>query len=540
MPAAPTVPDQPNLLAPTNGSYFRDVPITFSWTYFDIGGLPQTSFSIEISYNNFSSSVFSSGWINSSATSYTWSGYPYGGESHWFEGVTYWRITVMNSAYGASPVSAIGYFTVDSQAPTIGSITVEQRTNQPTQRMYIYGVADTGSGVDAVHAYILNLAGSAWAGPFLATSAGSGIWYYDFNLAYEGNGTHIVRFWVYDKSGNGMYIDSSIVYDTVPPYTSNIVVDSITAGTISIHWNPFNDPDPSSGGWKNAYITVTDSTGTVQLQVIPIVSSSTTYTVAGLSAGTTYRIAVQYQDNAGNVSAANWAVVTTNSVPFAPGFINIVSGEGYFINQRPQIKVRVLDPNGDTLVNTHIQISDVNTFASTIVDSYSASNPGWSSATAMSNTDIAYNPQVDLGTGIRYVRLQSYDGKDWGNWSYTFAFIIKAPDWIDTISDTATAVNKAWIDQLRTHINGIRAARGISPAVWTDTAISSSSGNTAGTSIKAIHVNELRNALKDLAYVTGISVSFTDDPIIATNGNTPGTARKGKHWNELRNAAVLF
>jgi hypothetical protein len=92
-----------------------------------------------------------------------------------------------------------------------------------------------------------------------------------------------------------------------------------------------------------------------------------------------------------------------------------------------------------------------------------------------------------LGTGTKYVRVAAYDGKDWGNWS-TYTFTIQSPNWPTTINANDTGISKRTIDDLRTKVNAVRQARGLSTVSWTDATITANV-----TSVRAVHLTELRN-----------------------------------------------
>jgi hypothetical protein len=199
-------------------------------------------------------------------------------------------------------------FIVDRTAPAMNSVTGQIKTNSSATQRFTVNTSDA-NGIQRVDAYILNFAGTAWSGPFAATNAGSGNWYYDFNPAYEaGNGTHTVRFWSYDPAGNGNFIDSSLVYDTTAP----------SAPTIT--------PSRAAGSWGATDVTFTlggstDSlTGVNRYEYNLNGGAWTTYTgTVTLSTTGATTVNARAVDNVGNVSGTTSATFYIDKVaPTAP------------------------------------------------------------------------------------------------------------------------------------------------------------------------------------------------------------------------------
>jgi hypothetical protein len=84
---------------------------------------------------------------------------------------------------------------------------------------------------------------------------------------------------------------------------------------------------------------------------------------------------------------------------------------------------------------------------------------------------------------------------------------------------TSVKVQAAHATQLRTAVNAMRAAAGLTAHAF-----------TAGSAIQAVHVEELRTALDEARAGIGLAaLTYTDDVIVG------GTTRvKAAHWNELR------
>ncbi|MGN8245599.1 glycoside hydrolase family 6 protein [Cellulomonas soli] len=99
------------------------------------------------------------------------------------------------------------------------------------------------------------------------------------------------------------------VDSTAPSVPTGLTVGTVTASSVPLTWNASSD---GVGGSGVAGYDVYRGTTLVAS------TTSTSYTVTGLSAGTTYSFAVRAKDVAGNVSALSAAVsATTTTVPAA-------------------------------------------------------------------------------------------------------------------------------------------------------------------------------------------------------------------------------
>jgi hypothetical protein len=88
-----------------------------------------------------------------------------------------------------------------------------------------------------------------------------------------------------------------------------------------------------------------------------------------------------------------------------------------------------------------------------------------------------------------------------------------------------TFIQAIHITELRTRINAVRAARGLSSFSFTDASLS-------GVLIKAIHITELRAALTEAFTAAGRSAPSFTDPALTTGS----IFIKAAHINELRDA----
>ncbi len=118
-----------------------------------------------------------------------------------------------------------------------------------------------------------------------------------------------------------------------------------------------------------------------------------------------------------------------------------------------------------------------------------------------------------------------YEVRALGSGTSAFSAVDAATTIVFTDTSLSSAVNikTTHINELRTAVNAMRAAAGLSAATFTDTLSSS-------TLIKAIHVTELRNALDAARSAIGLSaISYTDPTIVAGTTNA-----KAAHVTELR------
>jgi hypothetical protein len=88
-----------------------------------------------------------------------------------------------------------------------------------------------------------------------------------------------------------------------------------------------------------------------------------------------------------------------------------------------------------------------------------------------------------------------------------------------------TIAKAVHVTQLRTAVNAMPAAAGLSAQAFTD------AGLASGAPINAVHLTELRSALDQARATIGLgSISYTDPTIAAQS-----TRVKAAHFTELRN-----
>lgn len=439
--------------------------------------------------------------------------------------------------------------TIDRTNPTIGSVDGTQYSNVGTgsQRVTAYNTADGVSGVQRTDFWYRKSTDGgttwgAWTGPVTGTQSGAN-WYYDVPKS-AGDGRYQVDIRTYDQAGNvsngNTAITTYFYVDTVVPVAPTITLGTIKSTSVPISWTAFSD-GTSSSGWSATYVYMRKFNGTswVDIAGSPVtLGNVTSYTYTGLLENTQYHVIVQYKDLSGNMGSYQEILFTTNLLPTAS--IANLSSTGYVVNQRPVFNVSGTDGNGSN-VELRIQISKAADFSTTLADTWAThaaevGYAGWASKTVLVSGAInRYTPQVDLGTGTVYVRVQSYDvpAAENGPWSATYSFTINAPGWITTIKATDMSISKRAIDDLRTKVNAIRQARGLSVFAWTDPTIKDWNDPAGGTLIRDDHILDLRQALQDVATPLGVTLAWS-------NPSLTGINRNGQDWLDLRNKAVTL
>ncbi|MEC0269047.1 DNRLRE domain-containing protein [Paenibacillus anseongense] len=536
-------PNAPIITYPPANTWINTKTPLVQWNFIDSDpGDYQSQYWIQLVNSAYNAVLADTGWLTGNVRSWQM---PAG----WItaDGNYYLRMMVRDSS-GANSGPGTGtpgdttfynvYFGVDTTNPTgsrtdalnrylnasnkTASFTVNAADNVALANVRFAAWGDSGGQNDLV-----------W---YDGTNNGNGTWSRTINFAAHDGGIdqhYNVHVYAYDVAGNAINIATYDIYiDSVAPAAPTQTNGILYATSNGVSWTAFSDGTNSSGlllttlmlqKW-NGSTWVTESG-------YPKSVAGLTYSFTGLTPGTQYRWGVTYTDNAGNVSALNYTTFTTNS--YAISTINNLTSAGNIFNQRPKFRFTPTDANDSTLTNFQIQISSVNTFTSTIVDStFSTTSAGWIGAgNVPSGTAVGYVPQTDIGAGTRYVRARSYDGKDWGTWSTVITFTVQAAIWATTLAADDTAISKRTIDDIRTKVNAVRQARGLAVVVWTDSTITDWNSSTV-TKMRGTHLIELRQAITDIYTALFVTVPvWSTDPIIDTS-----IPRKGKHWIDLRNA----
>lgn len=432
--------------------------------------------------------------------------------------------------------------TIDRTLPVIGSIDATKYVTQAsgTVRMQAYNVTDTNLlrvGVLYRKSTDSGATWSGWSTEQNAIQTGT-TFYYDLPIT-AGNGRYQLDFRAYDAAGNVSNNNSPLttyVYqDAVKPADPNALATNVLANNITFTWNAFSDTAPSSGYLRTqlyvrkngvAASVDIDSNGSLE-DFITFTDNRTSYVVNGLQDDTSYSFLVTHYDNSGNESLFTWKTVQTNTKTVA--YFQYVESAGYLINQKPKFQVFGTDLENSP-ITFKLQVSNNSDFSTTILDSISSSAPGWSNAGGVGN-DVAntYTPQVNLGTGVKYVRVQGFDGQEWGPWSDAITLMIQNPNWVGNVSPGDMTVSKRVIDDLRTKVNNIRQARGLDSYAFADPVIRDWNDPLGGTLIRATHITELRQAIQLVATLFGNAITWTNASL---SGN-----RSGQDWIDLRTEA---
>ncbi|MDR6883012.1 hypothetical protein [Bacillus sp. 3255] len=539
-----TAPNAPVITYPAANQWINTRTPLVQWTFSDPdAGDTQSQYNIQLVNAAYTAVLKDTGWLSGNVRSWQM-------PADWItaDGNYYIRMAVRDAAgvwntangRGPDPNYESVYIGVDITAPTVSAVNVGAvYSNQAsgTTKNVSVDISDGGSGAFVYDAYYSNNNGASWT-QCIGLVTGSGETK-TIAVPITVEHTYLVDFYVRDNAGNNAAnwpVRGAFIIDRTAPAAPTQTNGVLYATSNGVSWSAFSDgPAGLTSGLLLTTLTLQKWNGSAWVTESGYPKSVTglSYSFTGLTPGTQYRWGVTYTDNAGNVSTLNYTTFTTNT--YAVSTINNLSSSGSILNQRPKFRFTPTDANDATLTNFQIQISSSNAFTTNIVDStYGTTAAGWIGAgNVPSGTAVSYIPQLDLGAGTRYVRVRSYDGKEWGTWSTTITFTIQATTWATTVAADDTAVSKRTIDDIRTKVNAVRQARGLAVIVWTDPVIKDWN-DPAATDVKATHIIELRQAIKDI--YTALSVTaptWTTDPIIDSTKE-----RKGQHWIDLRTALI--
>ena len=95
----------------------------------------------------------------------------------------------------------------------------------------------------------------------------------------------------------------------------------------------------------------------------------------------------------------------------------------------------------------------------------------------------------------------------------------------DPLTVGSTAVKAIHLNELRQAVNAMRVTAGLSAITFTDTI------DPSVTIVQASHINQLRSGLTQARSAFGLGSSYTDDPLVAGS-----TTIKAIHVQEIRDA----
>ncbi|WP_239616140.1 sialidase family protein [Cohnella mopanensis] len=336
--------------------------------------------------------------------------------------------------------------------------------------------------------------------------------------AWSGGFTYITNLYAaYSDNGGASWTKIQVTSGTNLSDASNFIVELPSGDVYIVYY----------GGQAQAFLYRKIANGTTTIgsavNITPIIVGGVSY---GEMYGVTPTISVLYT-NTSYVSL--FEKVDVNTIPNLPTISN-PTGNGYVVNQRPKVTFSGTDPDGSAMVY-EVQVAADAGFSSVLYTKGSSTHTSEFSPqpTAPSGASMTWTPPTALAYGTYYIRVRSHDGTAYGNWSATRTLVIQNPTWSNlNIADADYGFRKVWIDELRTKINAIRQARGLSVYTFTDATIT-----TDSTQPRVIHITELRAAIKAVTDSLGVSITWTDPTLTANE-----SVRKGLHIKEIRNAAA--
>ena len=398
----PTVPNAPNLTAPSDGSSTTDNTPYFNWsdpTY-------AVSYHIQIDdLSSFPSPVIDQ--TNLSNSSYTVS--PTLSNDTW-----YWRVRAKNDAGAWGSWSSIWSFTVNTVSDPISPNT--SITGGPSGTINYDDVQFTYTGSDnitsvsnLVYSYRLTGYSSSWS-----SYSGSTTKSYS-NLS---NGSYAFEVKAKDEAGN---IDSSPasrsftinVPDPVDSISPNTSITGGPSGTIN-----YDDVQFTYTGSDN----ITSVSNLVYSYRLTGYSSSwssysgsTTKSYSNLSNGS-YAFEVKAKDEAGNIDSSpasrSFTINVPDPVPSAPTLSSPSNGST-ITDDTPYFNWN--DPTYAT--GYHIQVDDASSFYSLVIEYTNL---------AGSNFNTPSNESLDSDTYYWRVRAHNSAGT-WGDWSDVWHFTVDLP-----------------------------------------------------------------------------------------------------------------
>lgn len=535
-------PAAPVITSPPNNTWINTRTPLVQWIFSDPDpGDYQSQYTIELVNSAYSEVFAGTGWLSGNVRSWQM---PAG----WItaDGNYYIRMMVRDSS-GTNSLPGTGtpgdttfyniYIGVDTTPPTANGSATTRGINVPvggTFRVQVTGVSDNVAINKVQFPTWTTVNGQDDLIWYEGINAGGGTWYYDVPIANHGNveGLYLTDPYIWDVAGNSISTGTIATYvdrtaPAVPTQTNGILY----ATSNGVTWSAFSDGPASSGllltslilqKWNgSAYVTEPGWAKSV---------AGLSYNFTGLTPGTLYRWGVQYKDLAGNANPITYTNFTTNTYAVTT-IENVVAG-GKVYTDRPKIRMKVIDANDATLTDLEIQRSPIPSFTSPSDVTMSGSPQSFSlTAPFASGTTVTHTPSA-LPAGLSYIRARANDGKDWGQWSTVTNLTIEAAAYPTTIAANDTTISKRTIDDIRAKVNIVRQARGLAVIVWTDSTVKDWTNGAAGTSIRGIHLIELRQAINDIYVALGVAApTWGVDPIIDTTID-----RKGQHWLDLRSA----
>ncbi|PYM97031.1 MAG: hypothetical protein DME04_00070 [Candidatus Rokuibacteriota bacterium] len=249
--------------------------------------------------------------------------------------------------------------------------------------------------------------------------------------------------------------------------------------------------------------------------------SGSPFTLSG--AGATQTVTVRF-------TPTTVATATANVTFTAAGdsVSRLVTGIGINLSDTTPPSVTITSPQGASGYSTS---SSPITLAGTASDNVGVTQVTWSnsrggSGTATGTTNwTASGIALQLGSNVLTVTARDAAGNI-GTAAMTATLTIAFTFTDDPLVAQSTLVQVAHFVELRAAIDSLRTALQLMPFGWTDAALAPSTG------LKVVHVTELRTALNEAYQAVGRTAPTYTDPAV-----TAGlTVIKAVHLNELRAA----
>jgi len=303
-----------------------------------------------------------------------------------------------------------------------------------------------------------------------------------------------------DASGAAIAVATPAPSDNqAPSVPGNPSESTITTTSIAFSWGASSD---TGGSGLAGYLIYR---GAIPVGAVPYTASG--FTDVGLVPNTTYSYRVVAFDNVHNYSGYSGALVkTTNAMPSAP--LNLTATAV----SASQINVTWSAPGSGA--PHHYGIWRRSNGSLLKIDT----------STSSSYADTAVSP------GIAYLYKVSAEDSSNLVQGWTNADIATTVFFTDDpLTAGSTVIKAAHVTELRTAVNAVRAAAGLTAANWSNSSLN-------GAWIKARDIYELRAGLGDALNVLGLPApNYTDSTLMNYTVNPPlGVSVKKAHIDEIR------
>ena len=331
-------------------------------------------------------------------------------------------------------------------------------------------------------------------------------------------------YWVRAQNGLGFANSGAALVSTVQCQTPSVV--TLPATSISRTMATLNGTVTPRGIGASAWFQygITTLYGSIALEGSELEGTAPipiAVTISGLACGTSYHFRIAASNPVG--SAQGGDLTFTTAACLAPQ-VQTLSATGVTMNAATLNGT--VNPNGGV---------------TTAVFEYGVATSYGSSVAALPppGSGTSFVPvSVSIGgltcNTLYHFRLSATNGTVATGADLTFVTIACGSAFTDDpLVPQSTSLKAVHLTELRTRIDSLRTRFGLASFAWTDPSL-------AGVSARSTHVQQLRDALRDAyqaAIAAGRSISlpsFIDDPLVA------GTTIKVSHIEQLRTAVVLL